>query len=45
MLKKGVANERIEISSKEFTKKIIKNFILNGFVIGLFFGLIYEFKC
>lgn len=42
MLKRGVANERIEISSKEFTKKFIKNFILNGFVIGLFFGLIYE---
>ena len=42
MLKRGVANERREISSKEFTKKFIKNFILNGFVIGLFFGLIYE---
>lgn len=42
MLKRGIANERIEISSKEFTKKFIKNFILNGLAIGLFFGLIYE---
>ena len=31
MLKRGVANERREISSKEFTKKFIKNFVLNGY--------------
>lgn len=42
MLKRGVANEKIEISSKEFTKKFIKNFILNGLVIGILIGIIYE---
>lgn len=42
MLKRGVANERLEISSKDFIKRFIKNFILNGLAIGVLIWIAYE---
>ncbi len=42
MLKRGEPKEKVEISSKDFTKRFIKNFILNGLMTGIVLAIIYE---